>query len=145
MISRRDIVSAGVLGTLAVGGVPEEAAAQNQDQVQALRAGLRALEDQMKALKTAVDGLRGNSMDTGGVAVVKARIQDYAKASGRFPDYCDIGLAVFYDVYDWHARNQQQITIARLAEQRLSIQFMLTQLVLRWENDVNYVGAPYSL
>ena len=99
----------------------------------------------MKALKTAVDGLRGNSMDTGGVAVVKARIQDYAKASGRFPDYCDIGLAVFYDVYDWHARNQQQITIARLAEQRLSIQFMLTQLVLRWENDVNYVGAPYSL
>ena len=84
-------------------------------------------------------------MESGGVAIVKARIQDDAKSSGRFPDYCDIGLSVFYDVYDWHAKNQQQITIARLAEQRLSIQFMLTQLVLRWENDVNYVGTPYSL
>ena len=145
MISRREIVSAGVLGTLAAGSVPAEAAAQGQDEIQALRTGLRALEDQIKTIKTAIDALRGNSMESGGVAIVKARIQDYAKSSGRFPDYCDIGLSVFYDVYDWHAKNQQQITIARLAEQRLSIQFMLTQLVLRWENDVNYVGTPYSL
>ena len=50
MISRREIVSAGVLGTLAAGSVPAEAAAQGQDEIQALRTGLRALEDQIKTI-----------------------------------------------------------------------------------------------
>lgn len=71
-------------------------------------------------------------------------IEKYTKTSGKFPEYCDIGLGVFHDIYDWHARNQQQIQIARIADQRPAIQFMFTQLVLRWENDVNYVGTPFD-
>ena len=41
----------------------------------------------------------------------------------------EIGVDVFYDVYDWHVRHQQQIQITRIAEQRLAIQFMFTQLI----------------
>lgn len=51
---------------------------------------------------------------------------------------------MFHDVYDWHVRQQQQIQITRIAEQRLAIQFMFTQLVLRWENGSNYVGTPFD-
>jgi hypothetical protein len=145
MISRREVVTGGVLGTLGTATVPEFAAAQNTPTDVILKAGLDSVESSIDEVKQALDqGLRGNSMNYGGVGVVKTRIQDYAKTSGRFPEYCDIGLAVFYDVYDWHVRYQQQIQISRIADQRMAIQFMFTQLVLRWENDVNYVGTPFD-
>lgn len=143
MISRREVVTAGVLGTLATAGPAEAAAIQSE--VEALRAGLKALEEKLQDFKGTVEqALRGNSMNYGNVGTVKSRLEQYAKTSGKFPDWCDIGLSVFTDVYDWHVRNQQQINITRVAEQRLAIQFMFTQLILRWENDLNYVGTPFD-
>jgi hypothetical protein len=143
MISRREVVTAGVLGTLATTGTAE-AAQSSQADAQALREGLKELGDKLNELKLTVEqGLRGNSMNYGNLAVVKGRIEQYAKTSGKFPDYCDIGLGVFTDVYDWHVRNQQQIQIVRVSE-RMAIQLMFTQLILRWENDLNYVGTPFD-
>jgi hypothetical protein len=145
MISRREVVTAGVLGTFATGATAEGAATQGQAEAQALREGLKAIEDKVAELRTAVDqGLRGPSTSYGNVGAVRTKIEQYAKTSGKFPDYCDVGLTVFHDVYDWHARHQQQIQITRIADQRLAIQFMFTQLVLRWENDSNYVGTPFD-
>jgi hypothetical protein len=142
MISRREVVTAGVLGTLATAGTAEAAATQ---EVEALKAGFKALEDKLEDLQNSIDqGLRGNSMNFGNIGVVKSRLEQYAKTSGKFPEYCEVGLTVFHDVYDWHARNQQQIQITRIAEQRIAIQFMFTQLILRWENDINYVGTPFD-
>lgn len=146
MISRREVVTAGVLGTLATTATaePAEAAQNSQADAQALREGLKELGDKLNDLKATVEqGLRGNSMNFGNVGVVKGRIELYAKTSGKFPDYCDIGLSVFTDIYDWHVRNQQQINIVRVGE-RMAIQFMFTQLILRPENDVNYVGTPFD-
>jgi hypothetical protein len=143
MISRRDVVTAGVLGTLATAGSAE--GAEIVQEAEALRAGFKLVEDKLNELKAAVDqGLRGNSMNFGNVGQVRAAIEKYAKVSGKFPEYCEIGLSVFYDVYDWHVRHQQQIQITRIADQRMAIQFMFTQLILRWENDANYVGTPFD-
>ena len=89
-------------------------------------------------------GLIASSFSASRVGQVKDRIELYLKSSGKFPEFCDIGTGVFYDVYDWHVKHQQQITVTRLADQRLMIQFMFTQLVLRWENDSNYIGAPFD-
>ena len=84
-------------------------------------------------------------MNYGGVGQVKHELQTLPRSvSGKFPEYCDIGLDVFFDVYDWHVRHQQQIQISRIADQRMAIQFMFTQLILRWENAENYIGPrPY--
>lgn len=142
MISRREVVTAGVLGTLAAASPAD--AAQSASEIQALKEGFKDLEDRVGDLKSALDqGLRGNSMNFGNMATVKDKISRFARLSGKFPDYCDIGLDVFYDVYDWHVRHAQQINMVRMADQRLAIQFMFTQLILRWENDGNYVGTPY--
>ena len=141
MISRREVVTAGMLGTLAAG--PADAG-QSQSDSQ-LSANVKALEDRLNELKVTIEqGLRGNSMNFGNVGQVKSAIEKYAKTSGKFPEYCEVGLSVFHDVYDWHVRHQQQIQITRIAEQRLAIQFMFTQLVLRWENVETYVGTPYD-
>jgi len=143
MISRREVVTGGVLGTLATGG--SAAAAELQQEVQALRAGFDSLASTLNDIKTSLDeGLRGNSMNYAGVGAVKTKIEQYTKVTGRFPDYCDIGLSVFYDVYGWHVRHAQQINVSRIGEQRMALQFMFTQLVLRIENDANYIGTPYD-
>lgn len=143
MISRREVVTAGVLGTLATAGSAE--AAELQQEVQTLRAGFDSLASTLNDIKASLDeGLRGNSMNYAGVGNVKTKIENYTKVTGRFPDYCDIGLSVFYDVYGWHVRNQQQLNITRIAEQRMAIQFMFTQLVLRIETESNYIGVPYD-
>jgi hypothetical protein len=142
MISRREVMTTGVLGTLASANPP--ALAEIQADVQALKDGFKNVEQSVDALKSSIDqGLRGSSMNFGNVGRVSSEIQKYAKTSGKFPEYCDIGLGVFYDVYDWHVRHNQQIQIARIADQRIMILFMFTQLILRWENDSSYVGVPY--
>lgn len=150
MISRREVVTAGVLGTLATAGTAERAEAQAQASPTnpgeaILREGLAKLDTSVDEFKNSVEqGLRGNSMNFGGVSAVRNELQRYVKTSGKFPEYCDIGVSVFFDVYDWHVRHQQQIQITRLADQRMSIQFMFTQLVLRWENSESYVSQAYD-
>ena len=142
MISRREVVTAGMLGTLATAS---PAIAEIQQDVQALKDGFTKVEDAMRSLQRATDeGLRGNSMNYGGVGSVSDKIKRFARLSGKFPDFCDIGLDIFYDVYDWHVRQQQPIQVARVADQRLMILFMFTQLLVRWEGDVNFIGVPFD-
>lgn len=141
MMNRRDMLAAGLLGSLAPEG---GGGTQDQSDV-VLREGFRTLDTSVDEFKNTMEGsLRGNSMNFGGVALIKNELMRYLKQSGKFPEYCDIGVAIFFDVYDWHVRQQQQIQISRLADQRMSIQFMFTQLVLRWENAESYVGQAYD-
>ena len=141
MINRRDMLAAGLLGSLAPEG---GGGAQDQGEV-ILRDGLKNLDSSLDEFKNTVDGgLRGNSMNSGGVALVKNELMRYLKQSGKFPEYVDIGTSIFFDVYDWHVRMQQQIQISRLADQRMAIQFMFTQLILRWENAESYVSQAYD-
>ena len=142
MMNRRDMLAAGLFGTVA----PSGGAAETQDQSDIiLKQGLSGIDSSIDELKNTVDsGLRGNSMNSGGVVLVKNELLRYLKQSGKFPEYIDIGVNIFFDVYDWHVRHQQQIQISRLADQRMAIQFMFTQLLLRWENTENYVSQAYD-
>jgi hypothetical protein len=149
MISRREVVTAGVLGTLtsasaaAAGAAPVEA--EQGSETQALVTGFNNIVRQLDDLKAQVNaGLVANSLRIGGTGAVNERIERYLRTSGKFPEFCDIGTGVFYDVYEWHVKHQQQIQITRVADQRLAIQFMFTQLILRWENEPNYVGTPFD-
>ncbi len=146
MMSRREVVTAGVLGSLATGVAASPAeVAQSAESQAAVVNGLNSIKGQIEELKGHVfSGLVASSMSIGRVGQVKDRLELYLKTSGRFPEFCDIGTAVFFDIYEWHVRHQQQIQITRLADQRLMIQFMFTQLILRWKNDSNYISAPYD-
>ena len=145
MIGRREVVTGGLLGSLAAGAGTAAASETEIQETQALRDILKGIDDKLEEIKTALDqGLRGNSMTYGNVGQLRSTIEKYARVTGKFPDYCDVGLGIFYDVYDWHVRHQQQIQITRIAEQRIAIQFMFTQLILRWENVETYIGTPYD-
>lgn len=144
MISRREVVTAGVLGTLASGATASPSEAGQQDGPM-IRAGLTEVGNQIKELRDQIEaGLVSSSLDIGRVGQVKSRIEAYLKTSGKFPEFVDIGTSVYFDIYAWHVKHQQQINVTRLADQRLMIQFLFTQLVLRWEQDSNYISAPYD-
>lgn len=142
MISRREVVTAGVLGTLGTGAAASPAEAQQDGAI--VRAGLTEIKQELEALNRHVQSAMGSSLDQGRVGQVKGRIETFLKSSGKFPEFCDIGTSVFFEIYEWHVKHQQQINITRLGDQRLMIQFMFTQLIVRWENESNYVGNPYD-
>lgn len=145
MISRREMVTAGVLGTLATTAAPEPAAAQDAELRQTLREGLSKIEGSLDSTRSVLDrGLLGPNVDAGSIARIRGSMTTHVRSAGKFPDFMEIGMNLFYDVYDWHIRYQQQIQVIRIAEQRFAIQFMFTQLVVRWEMDANYMGVPYD-
>ena len=144
MISRREVVTAGVLGTLsnAAMAAPEEALSQNDAAVQTQ---LGQIQKVLSNINGSLDaGLRGPGLNAGFIGEIRERFTIHLRSSGKFPDFMEIGVGPFYDVYDWHVRHNQQIQIIRIAEQRFAIQFMFTQLVVRWEQDPRYLGQPYD-
>jgi hypothetical protein len=143
MISRREAMGAGLFATLNTPAAGE-AAQSRSDDVEAVRA-LRDIRTELESTSTALEsGLIGPSVASGHISRIRERLSIHLKTAGKFPEFMEIGLNVFYDVYDWHVRYQQQIQITRIAEQRFAIQFMFTQLILRWEQDNNYLGVPFD-
>ena len=142
MISRREVVTAGVLGSFVGAPAPAEAS-QSNDAI--LKEGLKTIGDEMESVSNALEqGLVGPSVAAGAIGRVRERFTTHLRAHGKFPDFMEIGSNIFYDVYDWHVRYTQQIQITRISDQRFAIQFMFTQLIVRWEQDPNYLGVPFE-
>ena len=73
MISRREVVTAGVLGTLAT-NTTGEAAAQGSDAMQ-VREGLNRISDNLEVIKVSLESLRGNSMNYGALGQIKQKLE----------------------------------------------------------------------
>jgi len=143
MISRREVVTAGVLGTLA-GSTAEGAGVQDQDDAQT-RAVLNQINQRLIQINATLEStLRGPGTGAGFITDIRERLTTHWRSAGKFPDFMEVGTSVFYDVYDWHVRHNQQIQIVAIAEQRFAIQFMFTQLIVRWEQAANFIGIPYD-
>jgi hypothetical protein len=141
MLSRRDLITAGVVGGVA----PAAAAPMPVEQQAADREGQREIArrigDVQDVLKTAY---QTSSLSYGIVTKLRADIEQFLRANTKFPDFIEVGIAVFIEVYDWHIKSQQQLTVSRLGDGRYAMLFMFTTLVLRPEQDRNYVGVPYD-
>ena len=143
MISRREAMGAGLFATLSTPAAAE-ATQSRADDTEAVRA-LKDIKGELESVSTAVErGLVGPSVASGTIGRIRERYTIHMKAAGKFPEFMEIGLGVFYDVYDWHVRYSQQILITRIADQRFAIQFMFTQLIVRWEQDPNFLGVPFD-
>lgn len=138
MLSRREVLSGGMVGSLAAGpAVIEEQNADKEGQ----RDIQRAVQGVGRSLDQAFNTL---TLSVGTVGTLRRAFEIFLRSNTHFPEFCDIGTAVFYDVYDWHIRNRQQIIVVRQPDNRYTIQFMFTTLVLRQENESNFIGIPYD-
>ena len=139
MVSRREVITGGIVGSLAK--APEaHAEAVQQDR------------EMLKEIKGAIDGVESSldrafntlSLSAGPIGKIRDLFEQFLRSNGKFPDFCEIGARVFYDVYDWHIRNRQQLVVMRQADNRYTIQFMFTTLILKHENQIDFIGYPFD-
>lgn len=144
MLSRRELITAGVAGSLTA--APAAASVlPAKTQQQADREGQREIARRINGLEDVLrNAYLSSSLNHGFVPKLRADMEQFLRANSKFPDFIEIGPAVFFDVYDWHVKNRQQLTVTRVADGRYAVQFMFTSLILRPEQDRSYIGIPYD-
>lgn len=143
MLSRRELLSAGMAGGLTSPSAapPATVAAQSPAELEVLREIARNLQGVDRSVAQA---WLSNSITFGLVAKLRGAFEIYFRSNQKFPDFVEIGIAVFMDVYDWHIKNRQQLMVTRGPDSRYWITFMFTTLILRAEHEPNHIGIPYD-
>lgn len=139
MWTRREVMMGTALGRMTA---LDTGGAQTQTMDSAQLAGVvQELGAIRRALTTLADGA---DLPSPIVGKVRDQMVLFLRASGKFPDYIEVGSAVFYQFYDWHVKNGHPLTTARQPDGRYTLQFMFTQMILRPDADPGYVGPPYD-
>jgi hypothetical protein len=142
MISRRDMLSVGMVGGLTA-GVDGSTTATTQSE--AVAGVLREIARGIQSLDGSFDqAWSSNAITFGLAAKVRAQFETHFRTTLKFPDFIDVGISVFLDLYDWHIKNRQELVITRGPDARYWLQFMFTTVILRGEHDPNYIGIPYD-
>jgi hypothetical protein len=142
MLTRRELITGGVAGSVMPIGHPEAAdGVQSRDEADMLRDIARQIGSVESTLSR---GLLSNTVAFGLVGRVRAQLETFFRTTQKFPDFLDVGYDVFMDLYDWHVKNRQQLVVTRGPDGRYWMQFMFTTLIMRGEHDPNYIGLPYD-
>jgi hypothetical protein len=138
MMSRRELLGASLAGGLSGGEAATAAQSQEVEMLREISRNLTAID------RTMAQSWMSNATAFGLVAKVRGQFEIYFRSAQRFPDFIDVGYAVFMELYDWHIRNRQQLMISRGPDNRYWMQFMFTTVILRGEQDPNFIGVPYE-
>ena len=134
-MDRRHLVSGGLAAGMAALAVTPTNARQRQG-------------DDDSRIAEAVDRFRENVDQGRRVSPELSRIREqqrvFLKANHKFPDFIEIGIAVWELVWDWHVRHQRPAEVLRTAEGRYSVRVMETTLVLRPEQADDYIGFGFD-
>ncbi len=159
MLTRRELVTGTALGAIATvasttdstatASNPAEATAPIGPPLQDVdNAAIRQIASKATEIDQTLDGLaalvRSNTLAFGFVPKLREAYTLYWKTHGKFPEFCEVGTAVFYDIYDWHIKNRLPIPVSRFADGRMSITFMYTQLLVRVDQSQEYIGLPFD-
>ena len=142
MLSRRELIAAGMAGGLATPNTAGAVSLEGEEQ-DADRGGQREIAQQVQNIDTTLkNAFLSSSAGHGIIGRLRTEMETFLRANAKFPDYFEVGVAVFYEIYDWHIKYDQPIVVTRLADGRYMLQFMFSNLVLRPDQDRNFVGVP---
>ena len=139
MVERRAVMGGGLLAglsTLMAPGTSEAAVADDLQQVSgAIDALRRKVEDQFETVYAS---------KWRGVARIRQQQHTWMRATQKFPDFIEIGIDVWDNLYDWHVAHQQPVSMARTTDGRYAMVFMFTTLLLRPEQAADFVGFAFD-
>jgi hypothetical protein len=143
MIDRRQLLAAGGLlrafGAEAAAAAPGEGAALGAGQ-QLSAQNAQDIVNALKDIKTAISA--GPSFTE--IMAVRSKQMDFVKSQGKFPDFIDVGIDIWYAVHDWHIRVQQQLVFGRDTVGRYTMMLGFTALVLRPDAVATFISTPYD-
>ena len=139
MVERRSLVRGGIAAGLAslmtadVGAAPpdrdDEASATAIDRFR------EASEHQFEQVYT---------QKWKGVARVRQQQRTWLMSARKYPDFLEIGIDVWDNLYDWHVVYQQPLNVSRLADGRYAMLFSFTTLLLRPDQNPDFVGYAFD-
>jgi len=141
MIPRRQL-----LGVPAVGGMlglfgPGEAEAAPAQAAQQLT------DRSLDGIVRAIDSLRNEMRTERGfveIQPIREAQKSYLRVNGKLPDFIEVGLDVWFAIYDWHIRWQQPLSLGRDAVGRYTLVLLQTLVILRTDMPPTHIGIPYD-
>ena len=145
MVTRRDLVTGTAVGALSSAALATaDVSAQSESNAQTVGV-LREIQRSLTSIDSSLNtAFETNAIAFGSVPKVRQMFTEFVRANFKFPDYMEIGINIFYDLHDWHIKNNQPMQFSRVLENRLAIRFMFTTMVLRQEMDPNHLGVPFD-
>ena len=145
MIGRRAMLGGTTLGSMLTAWLPADAAAAHAVAGDAAAQQLsdRSVED----VAAAIDRLRidvQKPQTFWEIEPVRVQQKAFLRTASKLPDFVDVGTDIWLQVYDWHVRYNQPMSIGRDPLGRLTILLMSTTLIMRPDLAANYVGPGYD-
>ena len=115
MFTRREIVSHGAIGAIAASAVPASAEPAPQDDATKVANAIHALQSAVETpLRSA---FQSNSLAQGSyIPQLRTAFSTFLRSSNKWPDYCEVGMSVFYDIYDWHVKHRLVPEVVRVLD-----------------------------
>jgi hypothetical protein len=136
MVERRNLVGGGLVAGLASMMVPAtDAAADDEQTTQAINRLRDTFERQFE---------QTYSSRWKGVSRVRQQQRTWIQATRKYPDFIEIGLDVWDNIWDWHVVYQQPLNVTRVADGRYAMSFMFTTLLLRPDVNPDFVGYSFD-
>jgi hypothetical protein len=141
-MDRRAVVGGSFLAGLstlmspAAAGASAEAASQN----------LEGVSDSIDQLRRTVERQFANVYTDKwqGVARIRQQQHVWMKSTQKYPDFIEVGLDIWDNIYDWHVVHQQPLSVTRMSDGRYAMIFMFTTLLLRPDQAPDFVGYAFD-
>ena len=137
MVQRRDLMNGGFVAGLAAMMAPPASAEPADDEQSAA-----AINRLREAVERQFDQIYTGKWR--GVSRVRQQQRTWMMATRKYPDFIEIGLDVWDNVYDWHVTYQQPLNMVRLTDGRYAMTFMFTTLLLRPDQAPDFVGYAFD-
>jgi hypothetical protein len=79
-----------------------------------------------------------------GVLRIRQQQHLWMRSTQKFPDFIEVGIDVWDNIYDWHVVHQQPLAMNRTTDGRYAMVFMFTTLLLRAEQAPDFVGFAFD-
>ena len=139
MVQRRDLVGGGLVAGLASMMAPSAEAPPRPTMT-----GSRRARSIASAKPSSGSSSRSTSARWRGVSRVRQQQRTWMMSTRKYPDFIEIGLDVWDNIYDWHVVYQQPLNVTRLADGRYAMSFMFTTLLLRPDQNPDFVGYAFD-
>jgi hypothetical protein len=139
MVGRRDLLGSGVLGGL-VGALSTNASAEPAPGGEASDQAIDRITSALNQLRTEVR----SQHEFTDIAPLREAQKVFLRANGKFPDFIDAGVDVWFAAHDWHVRWQQPLTLGRDSQGRYTILLLGTTVIMRTDAAATFIGIPYD-
>ena len=138
MVQRRDLVGRGLVAGLASMMAPAAEADAAVDDEQSTTA-INRLRETFERQFDQVYSSRWR-----GVSRVREQQRTWLMSTRKYPDFIEIGIDVWDNIWDWHVVYQQPLSVTRVADGRYAMSFMFTTLLLRSDQKPDFVGYAFD-